>query len=194
MEKTIINLTKAYLGECQARNRYTMFSKIAKKEGFEQISEIFLVTAEQEREHASWLFKLLNQLLDKNGEKFKTITTETEVDTVYGNTLENLESAINGEKYENTEMYPKFAEVAEGEGLLDIAKRLKAIAISEKHHQQRYTKLYEVVKNNTVFKKEKKYYWICRKCGYMEEGLEPPLECPSCGHSKNYFELENENY
>jgi len=194
LEETIKNLTKAFIGESQARNRYTIYSKIAKKEGFEQISAIFLETAEQEKEHAKWLFRLINQLKEKSDKEWDPINVEAEAPTTFGGTAENLEAAMNGENYENTSMYPEFAETADKEGLHDIAARLRAIAVAEKHHEDRYGKLLKEVKENTVFKKESKVYWICRKCGYLHEGTDAPEACPSCGHPKAYFERQCEEY
>lgn len=188
--ETIKNLTKAFIGESQARNRYTFYAKIAKKEGFEQISEIFLQTAEQEKEHAKWLFRLINQLKESD----EPIKVEVEAPTTLGDTAENLKAAIAGENYENVKMYPEFADVAEKEGFPDIAKRLRAITVAEGHHEERYKKLLKEVKGKTVFKKEKKVYWVCRECGYIHEGEEPPEECPSCGHPKSYFERQCEEY
>lgn len=194
MKETIKNLTKAFIGESQARNRYTFYAKIAKKEGFEQISELFLLTAENEREHAKWLYRLIDQLKKKEGEKMDAITVEAEAPLTLESTSENLKAAINGEHYENSEMYPEFAKVAEEEGFKDIADRLRAIAIAEKHHEDRYKKLLSEVEGKTVFKKDKKVYWVCRKCGYIHEGEVPPEECPSCSHPKKYFEVNCDNY
>jgi len=194
MKKTFENLTKAFIGESQARNRYTFYSKIAQKEGFEQIAEIFLITADNEREHAKWLFRLINQLKEKSGEKLDEIAVEASAPLTLGDTKENLKAAIAGEHYETTKMYPEFADVAEKEGLKDIAGRLRAISKAEKHHEERYNKLLRKVEGKTVFKKDKKVYWVCRKCGYIHEGKEPPQRCPSCNHPKNYFELKCEEY
>jgi len=195
MKNTIINLTKAFIGESMARNRYTMYSRVAQKEGFEQIADVFLQTAEQEREHASWLFKLINELKKKEIKKIDSVViNEVEAGVVYGNTKENLKYAIAGENHEWTSMYPDFAKIAEKEGFKDIGKRLRAIAIAEKHHEERYKKLLKEIENNSVFKKKKKVYWICRKCGYMEDGYEPPKACPSCGHEKAFFQVKDENY
>jgi len=194
MKETIKNLTKAFIGESQARNRYSFYAKIAKKEGFEQISDLFLLTAENEREHAKWLFRMINDLKKKSGEDFEEIEVEASAPVVLGNTVENLKSAINGEHYENEEMYPEFADVAEKEGFPEIAKRLRAIAKAEEHHEERYKKLLAEVEGDTVFQKEEKVYWVCRKCGYIHEGPKPPEECPSCSHPSNYFELKCEKY
>lgn len=194
MKNTILNLAKAFIGESQARNRYTFYAKIAKQESFEQISEIFLMTAENEREHAKWLFRLINELKKESGEDLSKIKVDASVPTVLGNTVENLKAAIAGENYEYTEMYPEFADVAEREGHPEIAQRLRAIAKAEQHHEERYKKLLKEVEGNTVFKKEKKVYWVCRKCGYVHEGETPPEKCPSCGHPKNYFQLKCEEY
>lgn len=194
MQKTIQNLTKAFIGESQARNRYTIYSKIAKEEGYEQIADLFLVTAENEREHAKWLFKLINELKETSEEDLSSITVEAEAPTAFGNTAENLQAAIDGEHYENTEMYPSFADVAEEEGLPEIAGRLRSIGKAEVHHEDRYKRLLEEVKNETVFKKEEEREWVCRKCGYVHEGNEAPAKCPSCDHPYNYFELKCETY
>ncbi len=194
MKNTIKNLARAFVGESQARNRYTFYSKVAKKEGFEQIAEIFLLTAENEREHAKWLFRLINELKSKNDENPDEIKIEAGVPTTLGNTAENLRAAIAGENFEQTQMYPEFADMAEEEGLTEIAARIRAIAVAEKHHEERFRKLLAEVEGNTVFKKEKKVYWVCRKCGYVSEANEAPEECPSCGHPQSYFEVECEEY
>jgi len=194
MEETIKNLLKAFIGESQARNRYTFYAKVAKKEGFEKISEIFLLTADNEREHAKWLFRLMNELKEKSGDSSSEITVDAVAPTTLGSTIENLKAAIAGENYEQTQMYPEFADIAEKEGLHEIAVRLRSIAVAERHHEARYKKLLEELENNTVFKKEKKIYWVCRKCGYIHEGEEPPEKCPSCSHPKNYFEVDCDQY
>ena len=194
MKTTIENLTKAFIGESQARNRYSFYAKIAKKEGFEQIAEIFLLTAENEREHAKWLFRMINELKNKSDENFDEIKVEAAAPTILKNTAENLKAAIAGENYEQTQMYPGFADIAEEEGLSEIVGRLRAIAIAEKHHEERFRKLLEQVEKNTVFKKEERVYWVCRKCGYIHEGEEAPEKCPSCDHPKNYFEVKGEEY
>ncbi len=191
--KTIENLIKAYIGESLARNRYTCYSKIAKSEGYEQISEIFLLTAENEREHAKWLFHLINELKNKHNIEHLEID-DIEVPLMLGSTAENLRASIDGEHFEHSSMYPEFAEVAEEEGLNDIAERLRAIAIAEKHHEERFKKLLKEVENNTVFKKDKAVEWVCRKCGYTHEGNEPPEKCPSCSHPAKYFEILCEKY
>lgn len=193
MKETIQNLAKAFVGESQARNRYTFYAKIAKKEGYEQIAEIFEKTAENEREHAKWLLRLINELIKKHGDVGE-IKIESPVPTTLGDTIENLKAAIAGENYEHTKMYPEFADVAEKEGFPEIAARLRAIAKAEQHHEERFKKLLENLEKGTVFRKEKKVYWVCRKCGYVHEGEEPPEECPSCNHPKNYFELKWEEY
>jgi rubrerythrin len=194
MKNTIENLVKAFIGESQARNRYTFYAKIAKKEGFEQIGEIFLVTAENEKEHASNLFKLISALKKKSNERLDEIEVEAAAPTVLASTAENLKAAIAGENYEHTKMYPEFAEVAEREGFPEIAARLRAIAKAEKHHEERYKKLLREVEAGTFFKKEKDVWWVCRECGYIHFGKEPPEECPSCDHPRGYFQLKCEEY
>jgi rubrerythrin len=194
MKKTIENLVKAFIGESQARNRYTFYSKVAKKEGYEQIAEIFRITAENEREHASWLFKLINELKKESSENLDEIKVEAKAPTILGNTAENLRAAIAGENYEHTKMYPEFADVAENEGFPAIAERLRAITIAERHHEERYKKLLKEVEQGTVFKKEKEVWWVCRECGYVHFGKEPPEVCPSCSHPKSFYQVKCEEY
>ncbi|HHN64414.1 MAG TPA: rubrerythrin family protein [Nitrospirae bacterium] len=194
MKKTIENLTKAFIGESQARNRYTFYAKIAQKEGYDQIAELFLITADNEREHAKWLFRLINELKGKTGEELKEISVEAAAPLTLGSTAENLQAAIDGENYEHTSMYPGFAQVAEEEGFPEIATRLRAIAKAEAHHEERYRKLLAQVQAGTVFKKPQSVTWVCRKCGYVHEGTEPPERCPSCNHEANYFQVKCEEY
>jgi len=194
MKDTIQNLTKAFIGESQARNRYTFYSKTAQKEGYEQIAELFLITADNEREHAKWLFRLINELKQQSEANYKEINVEASAPTVLGTTIENLKAAITGEHYEYTQMYPEFADTAEKEGFPEIAERLRAIAKAEFHHEERYRKLLKEVEDNSVFKKQKKVVWVCRKCGYTHEGEEPPEKCPSCDHPAKHFEIKCEEY
>ncbi len=194
MSETLKNLTKAFIGESQARNRYTMYSKAAKKEGYEQIADIFLVTADNEREHAKWNFRMIQQVKKKLKIHDEEIKVEAEAPLVLDNTIANLKAAIAGENYEHTIMYPEFADVADKEGFPKIADRLRAIGKAEVHHEERYLKLLEQVEAKTVFKKKEKVKWVCRKCGYVHEGEEPPHTCPCCSHPSNYFELLCETY
>lgn len=194
MENTTENLVKAFIGESQARNRYTFYAKIAKKEGFEQITGIFLITAENEKEHASNLFKLINELKKKSSEGLDEIKVEAVAPAVLGSTAENLKAAIAGENYEHTKMYPEFADVAETEGFPEIAERLRAIAKAEEHHEERYKKLLKEVQAGTFFKKEKDVWWVCREWGYIHFGKEPPEKCPSCDHPRSCFQLKCEEY
>ena len=194
MKNTIENLVKAFIGESQARNRYTFYAKVAKKEGFEQIAGIFLITAENEKEHASNLFKLINELKKKSNERLDEIKVEAVAPTVLSSTAENLKAAIAGENHEHTKMYPEFADVAESEGFPEIAKRLRAIAKAEEHHEERYKKIVKEVEAGTVFKKEREVWWVCRECGYVHFGKEPPEECPSCGHPRSFYQLKSEEY
>ncbi len=193
METTIQNLTKAFIGESQARNRYTFYAKVAKKEGYEQIAAIFLETANHEKEHAKRLFEHIQEL-KKELENNEEIKVEASAPTVYGTTAENLQAAINGEHYETTEMYPEFAKIAEEENLPKIAKRLKSIAVAEYHHEERYKKLLEQIKSESVFKKTEEVQWTCRECGYVHTGTEPPKECPSCDHEKSFYQIKCEEY
>jgi rubrerythrin len=194
MEKTIENLAKAFIGESQARNRYTFYSKIAKKEGYELFSMVFKITAQNEKEHASRLFKLIQDLKQKSGKNITQIKVETEAPTTFGTTIENLKSAVAGENYEHTKMYPEFAEVAEKEGFPDIAARLMAIATAEKHHEWRFQNILKEIEAGTVFKKEEDTWWMCRECGYVYKGKEAPQKCPSCDHSRAYFQVKCEKY
>lgn len=188
--QTLKNLCKAFIGESQARNRYTYYAKVAMKEGYEQIAEIFLITAEQEKTHAKRLFEHIQKLKKDN----KDIGIEAICPNVYGTTIENLKAAIAGENYEYTDMYPSFADIAEKEGYSEIAHRLRSIAKAEQHHEERYKKLLEQLENNTLFKKSEEVWWICRECGYAYFGKQPPEKCPSCDHPKAYYELKCEEY
>ena len=169
MSKTEKNLKAAFAGESQARNKYTYFAKVARKQGFHYIAKIFEETAVNEVQHAKDEFKLLNGIND---------------------TKTNLKNAIEGEHYETSEMYPTFAKEAEEEGNTDAARLFKQIAKVEKEHEERYKKLLEMVENGTVYKREKSIRWRCMKCGYIHEGTEPPDACPSCKHPKEYYEPE----
>lgn len=190
MSETLKVLTQAFIGESQARNRYTFYSKIAKKEGYVQISQIFATTADQEKEHASWEFKLIQGLREELDE----IEVNAKAPLILGDTKANLAAAIEGELYETNTMYPDFAKIAREEGHEAIAKRLEAIAISEKHHAERYQKLLKVLEDGTIFKKDEDVIWFCAECGYMHIGKEPPEMCPSCTHPKDYFYISNEEY
>jgi rubrerythrin len=180
------NLLTAFSGESQARNRYTYFSSQARKEGFMQISAIFEETANQEKEHAKRLFKFL-----QGGEVEVTAVFPA---GVIGSTLENLKAAAAGEHYENTEMYPGFALTAEKEDFKEIAEVFRRIAVAEKRHEDRYVALAKNITDGLVFKRPKPTKWICRNCGYVHEGTEPPESCPACAHPRAYFELEAANY
>ncbi len=184
--KTEKNVLTAFAGESQARNRYTYFASQAKKEGYEQISAIFLDTADNEKEHAKVLFKLL--------EGGQVEITGAFPAGVIGDTAANLREAAEGENYEHTKMYPEFAAVAESEGFPAIAATMRNIAVAEKGHENRYRALIKNIDEGTVFKKKEKVTWRCRNCGYLHEGLEAPQECPACQHARAYFELLGENY
>lgn len=184
--KTEKNVLTAFAGESQARNRYSYFASQAKKEGYEQISAIFLDTADNEKEHAKVLFKLL--------EGGQVEITGAFPAGVIGDTAANLREAAAGENYEHTKMYPEFAAVAESEGFPAIAATMKNIAAAEKGHENRYRALIKNIDEGTVFKKNEKVTWRCRNCGYLHEGTEAPQECPACQHARAYFELLGENY
>ena len=180
------NLIAAFAGESQARNKYTYFASQARKEGYEQIAAIFEETANQEKEHAKREFKFL-----QGGE---VEITSTFLAGVIGNTLENLKAAADGEDYETSSMYPGFAEVAEKEGFKEIAGVFKSIGIVEKHHKERYLALAKNIEDGVVFKRDKPVRWVCRNCGYVHEGTEPPKVCPACAHPQSYYELEATNF
>ncbi len=180
------NLLAAFAGESQARNRYSYFASKAKKEGYEQISGIFIETAENEKEHAKVFFKYL-----ESGDAEITATYPT---GIIGTTAENLLDAAEGEKMEWGSLYPNFADIAEKEELHDVARSFREIAKVESYHERRYRKLLENVKNKEVFKKDKKKLWKCRNCGYVIECDEAPQKCPACKHPQSYYELYMENY
>lgn len=194
MEKTLQNLAKAFIGESQARNRYTYYSTVAKNEGYEEIGAIFEETANQEKTHAKKVFEMLQVVKNKLGRGDATIKVEVEAPTIYGKTLDNLKAAIAGETYEYTEMYPDFAKVAKEEGLDAISLRLGNIAKAEEHHAERYSKLAEQIANGTIFNKEVEAIWICRECGYVHVGKTPPEKCPACDHPKAFYQLKKEIY
>ncbi|MHC1594430.1 MAG: rubrerythrin [Methanotrichaceae archaeon] len=184
--RTEKNLLTAFAGESQARNRYNFFASQAKKEGYEQISAIFSDTAENEKEHAKRLFKFL-----EGGEVEITAAFPA---GVIGDTKENLRAAAAGENHEYTQMYPKFARIADEEGFQEIASVMRAIAVAEKEHETRYLALIENIEKEKVFKRDNVVKWRCRNCGYVYEGTEAPEECPACAHPRDYFELLCENY
>ena len=171
--KTEKNLMTAFAGESQARNKYTYFASVAKKEGSEQIAAIFLETAENEKEHAKLWFKALGEL---------------------GTTAQNLKAAAEGENYEWTDMYATFAKEAEEEGFLRLANQFRAVAAIEKSHEERYLKLLNNVEMQKVFEKAEETMWICRNCGHLVMGKKAPAACPVCAHPQSYFEVRNENY
>ena len=171
--KTELNLREAFAGESQARNKYTYFASVAKKEGYEQIAEIFQKTADNEKEHAKMWFKELGEL---------------------GNTAQNLAAAAEGEYYEWTDMYDTFAKVAEEEGFTAIAAKFRMVAKIEKSHEERYRALLSNVEMQKVFEKAEETMWECRNCGHLVMGKKAPVVCPVCAHPQSYFELRKENY
>ena len=184
--RTERNLLAAFAGESQARNRYTFFASVAKKEGYEQISAIFQETADNEKEHAELFFKLF-----KGG---MVEITAAYPAGVIGSTKENLKEAAEGEKLEWGTLYPNFAEVAEKEGFKEVARTFRNVAMVENHHERRYRKLLANIEQGKVFKKDAPVKWKCRNCGYVFEGSEVPDKCPVCAHAKSYFEVWCENY
>ena len=184
--QTELNLLKAFAGESQARNRYTFFSSAARNEGLQQISALFLETAENEREHAKVFFKFL-----EGG--------DTEITASYpagriGKTAENLLAAAEGEKMEWSILYPDFAAVADREGFADVATAFREIAEVEVQHERRYQKLLANVESGQVFKRDKPIRWKCRNCGYVHEGPQAPDVCPACKHPQEYYEVWVEAY
>jgi rubrerythrin len=173
--KTEKNLMEAFAGESQARNKYTYFASKAKKEGYEQIAALFLETADNEKEHAKLWFKLLH---------------DGDIPT----TAENLKAAAEGENYEWTDMYDKFAKEAKEEGFNDVAYLFEAVGKIEKEHEERYLKLLGNIENDLVFKKGEETIWICRNCGHVTKGTNAPEKCPVCDHPQSYFEQRKENY
>jgi rubrerythrin len=194
VEETLKNLHKAFIGESQARNRYAMYSKQAVKDAYYELEAVYLETAEQEREHATQLSKMINQLLAKSGKKQGPVEVEAEGAAMFGSTIDNLRGAIAGETHEFESMYPAFAKQAVQDGLPDVAKRLSAIAVAEKHHKERYEKILNAIQGGTLLKKDKPVVWYCRKCGYMHVGLTPPEKCPACDHEKEYYYTRTEEY
>lgn len=173
--KTEANLLTAFSGECQARTKYTYYASQAKKEGYNQIADIFMETAENEKEHAKLWFKALHG-------------------GCVPQTLENLKDAAAGENYEHTQMYKEFEEVARKEGFNEIADQFKLVGDVEAVHEQRYLDLYENVKNGKVFKKDTVVVWKCLNCGYLHVGEEAPVVCPTCKHPQSYFEIQAQNW
>ncbi len=184
--RTEKNLLASFAGESQARNRYTYFASAAKKEGYEQISALFLETAENEKEHAKRFFKFLEGGMSEFTASFPAGRI--------GTTAENLKAAAEGENEEWTKLYPGFAKTADDEGFREVAEAFRQIAKVEVRHERRYRKLLENVEQGKVFGKEAASEWKCRNCGYHHEGAEAPDLCPACQHPKSYFELAAENY
>ena len=184
--KTEKNLLASFAGESQARNRYTYFASKAKKEGFEQISALFLETAENEKEHAKRFFSYL--------EGGPVEITATYPAGITGTTKDNLKAAAAGENEEHTKLYPGAAKIADEEGFPEIAAQWRNIALVEVQHEKRYLALLNNIEKNNVFKKAKTVKWKCRNCGYIHEGPEAPEQCPACFHPQDYYELQCENY
>jgi rubrerythrin len=184
--QTELNLLKAFAGESQARMRYDYYAKQAKKEGYNQICEIFTETALNEKEHAKRFFKFL--------EGGDTEITATYPAGKIGTTIENLEAAAEGEYEEWTDLYPKFADVAEQEGFKDVATCFRMIAKAEKAHEARYRTLVNNINEGKVFKREDTVIWKCGNCGFLHEAKSAPAVCPACLHPKEYFEIKGVNY
>ncbi len=190
--RTAENLLKSFAGESQARNRYTYYASIADKEGYKQIRNIFIETAENEKEHAKRFYKFLLAGLKDD------LPAEIEIQASYpvaqGDTRENLKAAAAGENEEWTELYPTFADIADEEGFPEIAAAYRAIASGEKRHEERFCKLLNNIEKGQVFKKDQNVRWKCANCGYIHEGSEAPEECPACIHPQGHFEVFVETY
>jgi rubrerythrin len=184
--RTEKNLITAFAGESQARNRYTYFSGVARKEGFIQIADIFEETSNHEKEHAKRFFKFL-----PGGE---CSVSGTFPSGIIGTTVQNLKGAADDEKLEWETLYPDFSLIARKEGFMDIASTFDFIAVAEKQHEKRYRGLLSNLEQGTVFKKEKAIIWKCRNCGYINAGTEAPITCPACLHPKDYYEILAENW
>lgn len=191
--KTAENLLKAFAGESQARNRYTFYASAADKEGYKQIRNIFIETADNEKEHAK---RFYNFLLEGFADELPSsvVITEAEFPVAKGDTLANLKAAASGEKEEWEELYPYFAEIAKEEGFPEISAAFKMIAKAETAHEARYNKLAKNTEDGIVFKRNGKVYWKCGNCGYIHEGDSAPLKCPACLHDQAFFELFAETY
>lgn len=194
MKKTIENLAKAFAGESQARNRYTIYASVARKAWFQQIANVFLETAEQEKEHAESFFKMMQAFVAQEWGEMPSIDIETTTMIRFWDTLTNLETSVAWEHEERWEMYPDFAKIAREEWFPQFAAKIEAISVAEKHHEERFKKLLDLVKSELVLKRDEEIYWTCIKCGYVRKGKQPPVECPSCGHDSGYFIKQNEDY
>jgi len=190
--KTAENLLKSFAGESQARNRYTYYASIADREGYRQMMNIFIETADNEKEHGKRFYKFLLEGLKDELPTMVEITAEYPV--AQGTTLDNLKAAASGENEEWSDLYPKFADIADEEGFPEIATVYRNIAAAEKRHETRFNKLAANIEGGTVFKKDGKVMWKCNNCGYIHEGDEAPDMCPACAHAKKFFELFCETY
>ncbi len=194
MRKTLENLTKAFVGESQARNRYAIYASVARKEWLLQIADIFEQTAEQEKEHASRFFKMIQVVKAKMWEDMDEVVIDTGAFVKVGTTLENLQYSINGENHEHEVLYPEFAKIAEEEWFPEIAARILAISHAEEHHEARYQAVREQLAAGTLAAKAEDIEWMCTKCGYVHKGKFPPAKCPSCDHESNYYIVKTEKY
>lgn len=192
--KTKECLMKAYVGESQARNRYTWFASRARKEGYRQIEAIFIETADNEKEHASVFYKFLVEGLGADKEAVMQVVNADYPIELSSDTYTNLINAAEGERAEFEDLYPSFAKVAEEEGYKEIAEHFRQIAKVEGKHMERYLGLAENIKAGKVFKREQKVVWKCRNCGYIVEAAEAPKKCPACSHPQEYFELFVKNW
>ena len=189
--ETFSNLSKAFAGESQARNRYSFFGGVAKKEGYQHIQAVFEETAANEREHAQVFYKLL---VAHTMDETQVIHVDADYPLVYKDTLTNLRAAAAGEREEWAEIYSTFGAIANKEGFTDIAKAFQTIAEVEKHHMTRFEHYADEIEKGTLYKKESPAVWKCTNCGYIHEGPEAPESCPACAHAQGYFEELPEKY
>ena len=188
--ETARSLMKAFAGESQARNRYTFYAQVARKEGLIQIAQVFQLTAANEEVHAKELFKSMNE----GNLNQRTVDIGADFPVALNDTLTNLESAAQGEHEEYAALYPQFGQIAAEEGFPGIAKLFQNIASIEKNHEERFLAFYDLVKKNQLLKKDVEIAWVCSVCGYVHTGMEPPQICPVCKHEKGYYQVDIKAY
>ncbi|XEO77299.1 hypothetical protein WKT22_02328 [Candidatus Lokiarchaeum ossiferum] len=195
MNRLVEALAQAYVGESQARMRYTEYAKIAGKEGYEQIKEIFLETANHEKTHGKNFFRMIQKVMEKIGEKTDMLEIQNvAVPVVRGSVVENLKASIAGEHHETSEMYPEIAKIAKEEGFADLSVQILGIAKAEEHHEKRYQAILDALESASMFKSEGKVWWLCMECGYWHYAEHPPKMCPSCDHPMAFFKKMDSSF
>lgn len=190
MRKTLENLTKAWIWESQARNRYDMYAKVARKEGYPLVAKNFEHTAVNEQQHGKWYMRMIQDVKEKLGEPTDLMMhVEADADTVLWTTTDNLKACIAGEHYEYSDMYIDIANTAKEEWLPEIFARVMAIANAEKHHEEKFKYYLNKIETDTLYSSEEEVEWVCDVCGHVHKGKRPPEKCPSCDHPYNYFEI-----